>query len=104
MSRLVMKLIKTAVLSVVFSLAATSFAQVKFTPKPGVLEFTGELIVRPLQTSALVQKGWTVSQIRTADSNARTRLAGKTRRYYPEVDEYVVRVPAGSNENLYANE
>jgi len=104
MARLVMKLIKTAVLSVVFGLAATSFAQLKFTPKPGVLEFTGELIVRPLQTSALVQRGWTVSQIRTADTSARTRLAGRTRRYYPEVDEYVVRVPAGSNENLYANE
>lgn len=55
----------------------------RFVAVPGVLEFSGRLIVRP--SRGLTPDG---------DAAARARLAGLVVRYYPEVDEYVVEVPA----------
>lgn len=88
----------------VLAIAAVSLSQANFRPRPGVMEFTGEMIVRPKQMKELARSGLSLSEIRRADSDARTRLASQTKEYFKSVDEYVVRVPAGSNENKYANE
>ncbi|HRJ50522.1 MAG TPA: S8 family serine peptidase, partial [Phycisphaerales bacterium] len=75
-----------------------------YVEKPGDMEFSGFLTVRPLQehrTSAS-------AILRGRDAAARERLAGKVARYFPEVDEYLVRVPSGmargEGENALASE
>lgn len=54
-----------------------------FIEAPGELEFSGQLIVRPVQGAAPDR-----------DKLARRRLAGTLLEYFPEVDEYVIAVPA----------
>lgn len=91
--------------SFVLAVASIGLAQqANFRPRPGVLEFTGELIVRPKQMKELATSGISLSEIRRVDNEARTRLSSRTKEYVKSVDEYIVRVPAGSNENRYANE
>lgn len=68
-------------------------ARPEFVARPGVLEFSGRMIVRPAQGAALDAK---------RDAAARARFAQNTVRYYPEVDEYIVTVPAGMDENTYS--
>jgi len=57
-----------------------------FAERPGELEFSGQLIVRPRQD--LNAEG---------AARARERLTGMVKKYYPEVDEYTIFV-AGANE------
>ncbi len=69
-----------------------------FFEEPGVLEFTGELIVRPRQDLTPAQR-----------ARALAGLAANQLKHYPEVDDFVVRVPAmegplGIGENMYAAE
>lgn len=82
-------------------LAATSNAQGKtrvYEERPGELEFSGEMIARPIPRDRLVaQLG-----ARNADrllSRARSTIKGMTLRYYKETDEYILRVPFGFDEN-----
>jgi subtilisin family serine protease len=55
-----------------------------FVGVPGELEFSGELTVRPRQDLGAARTG-----------QARARLNGLIEDYYPETDEYTIRVPAG---------
>ncbi|MBX7106720.1 MAG: S8 family serine peptidase [Gemmataceae bacterium] len=75
-----------------------------FVEKAGDMEFSGFLVVRPLQEHRRADS----AILRGRDAVARQRLAGITAKYYPEVDEYVVRVPAGmprgAGENSLATE
>jgi subtilisin family serine protease len=72
-----------------------------FVEQPGVLEFTGMLIVRPIQ-----------GLVADSDARARALLAPMVLRHHAAVDEYIVRVPldrvtagvAGSGENALAAE
>lgn len=74
-----------------------------FDEIPGVREFTGTLIVRPLPAELLAERlggdAWRAEQTLR---RARAALASTTLRYYPEVDEYILRLPAGKDENSYA--
>lgn len=91
--------------SAVLSLALVSFASAQqWVSKPGVQEFTGQLIVRPLQIDALMNKSLAFSTITTTRARAKSRLSAVQLRYYADVDEYVVKVPVGKNENTYAAE
>lgn len=80
------------------SVAYEAVARPMFVERPGALEFSGELIVRPKQDLA------------SGRSNAaRARLQGLIEDHYPEVDEYTIRVPAnyggkGEAENRFAAE
>jgi hypothetical protein len=85
----------------VLGLASVSFGQ--FTQVKGVREFTGQLIVRPKQVSNLMDSGVSFDQIRLRRTRARSRVAPMIFRYIPQTDEYVVRVPIGANENMYAS-
>ncbi len=67
--------------------AALAGAQTQFTQKPGELEFTGQLIVRPARDLSPQQL-----------QQAKALLNDITLKYYPEVDEYVVRVPAAKGD------
>src|SRR5437867_1320181 len=61
-----------------------------FVPVPGVHELSGRMIVRPKQPAP------------PKDAACRTRIAKEIARYYPEVDEYIVNLPAGETEDHYA--
>lgn len=66
-----------------------------FVEHRGQKEFSGQLIVRPVQHAAPER-----------DRRARERIAANIVKYYPEVDEYVIHVPAtgarGDGENRVA--
>jgi subtilisin family serine protease len=71
-----------------------------FAEQPGVLEFTGQMIVRPIQ-----------GLVADSDARARALLAPIALRYHAAVDEYIVSVPVnrsngapGSGENALAAE
>jgi len=57
-----------------------------FVESPGVTEFSGRLIVRPIQRLAPQR-----------DAAARARLGGLVVKHYSDVDEYIVRVPIVAN-------
>lgn len=73
---------------------------VLFVEKPGDMEFSGSLIVRPLQEHRRARANALIAR----DTQARTRLAAMTVTYYPEVDEYIVHVPAGSPRGVGENQ
>lgn len=83
--------------------AALAFSQVQgpgqYFQRPGIQEFSGEMIVRPVQAPALnaarVPSGWqTYIQAR-----ARQRLLPFAKEYVSATDEYIIRVPEGETEN-----
>jgi len=62
-------------------------AQQHFQNRPGIEELSGRMTVRPLQNADL-------------SASARARLDGLVIKHFPEVDEYVIRVPEGMNEDI----
>ena len=68
-----------------------------FVEVPGVREFTGQLIVRPVQDTGGIVGIASISE-------ARSRIEPWVIRHYPEVDEYIVAVPAGKTDAGYAAE
>lgn len=102
-----MKLTFRTTTAIALGLAITSAAMAGSWPYqaiPGVQEFTGQLIVRPIQIDAMLTKNWSVAQIDSAQNRAKGRLRSYQVRYHKETDEYVVRVPFGKTENSYAKE
>ena len=85
------------------ALASVSLA-IQFTSIPRVREFTGQLIVRPLQIDSMLDQNWSASKIAGGKARVQDRFKLNTVRYHPETDEYVVKVPAGKNESTYATE
>lgn len=93
------KFICLAMLTVSTTVAFAGGADGPFTEKKGVLEFTGTMIVRPLQREALVQKGYDSATIDRVRTRAFGRLhAGQVRRDF-ELDYVVIKVPKGSDES-----
>jgi subtilisin family serine protease len=87
-----MKKLLFASLSLAIFGAAFADQPVQFVEVRGVKEFTGELIVRPLQSLRGAAMEAAVSRIRT-----------NVLRGYPETGEFIVRPPLGLNENQYAD-
>ena len=90
------------------SISALASIQVQrtgdFVPRPGILEFSGQMIVRPLQPAALAASGKSqLSQV-VIRNRASQRLQGLVKEYVAATDEYIVRIPAGHNENSYSLE
>ena len=89
--------------AVVLGLAFSSIASaIQFKSIPRVQEFTGQLIVRPLQLDAMVAKNWSAAQINGEKARIQNMFKTNTVRYHPETDEYVVKVPVGQTESTYA--
>lgn len=93
-----MNLFKPAIAGLCFA-AACSAVAAPFAAKPGVWEFTGELIVRPIPASSYISQGMAASVAVDRTNGAFRRLSSMARRTISETGELVVRVPAGSNEN-----
>lgn len=87
------------------ALAAFAHEQVpgRYVQQPGVLEFSGEMTVRPLQAPALRAQGVFGGWDAYVRMRARQRLLPLTREYVPETDEYIIRVPEGETENTMSS-
>jgi subtilisin family serine protease len=91
-----------------FSFSATaqeaSNLNLNFQERPGLQEFTGRMIVRPLQVDALMAQGYSQSQAVAIREAARERLDGLVREYVTPNDEYVINLPEGMDEfNMATN-
>lgn len=106
-----MKNLTLAALAVV---ANISFAQTQmdfvprnvlnFAEKAGVMEFSGNMIVRPLQVSAYKRLGMTPAAAELNHVLAEAKIADIITKYISPIDVYVVKIPNGYNENSYARE
>ncbi len=77
---------------------------IEYTAIQGEQEFSGEMIVRPIQLKDHLGGGAGVGAAQDAVASARAAVGGyQIKAYYPETDEYVILVPKGSNENEVAN-
>ncbi len=74
----------------------------KFVEKPGVLEFSGELIVRPLQFDALRARGFSALESMGRLQRARQRVQSQMVQYLKNTDDIIVKIPAGFDENSYS--
>lgn len=71
-----------------------------FSAVRGQREFSGRLIARPVQGREAAARGLSEAQARILAAEARREVAALgIEREFPEVDEYVVRVPPGQTEN-----
>ena len=97
--------------------ASINDEEIRFIETPGVLEFTGQMIVRPRQDlyamnnprpDASPAKSWQPAEVGAfamaieAADPARARIIDNVIEHFGEVDEYIVRVPDGHDENTYA--
>lgn len=98
--------LRKALIAFVAGLYATSALAGPQTFKeiPGVKEFSGQMIARPKQMDDLLKQGYSVKQALAVSQDAQRRLVAITADYVPEVDEYIINVPAGTNENLLASQ
>lgn len=86
------------------ALHAQAATKPMFMSKAGVNEFSGEMIARPKQPQALKALGLAEEQMDTLRSKALMAIGVQIIRHYPEVDEFVVRIPVGQDENSYARQ
>ena len=94
-----------AALATLVTVAAYAQADApRFTERPGILEFSGQMIVRPVQPAALRERGLSSSGIEAIRVAAAARLTKHVVEYVPQTDEYVVRLPPGRTENSFAAE
>ncbi len=78
--------------------------QIEYVETPGEMEFSGEMIVRPIQLQAHLDGGVGAERAQGVIVAARAAVgAYEIKSYYPETDEYVIRVPKGLSENEVAN-
>lgn len=82
--------------------AATASAerQPQYEAIAGVREFSGRIIVRPVQSEQFKVLGIEGAAAMQRDSDARAAInAYIVLEYVPQTDEYIIEVPAGSDEN-----
>ncbi len=65
----------------------------------GSMEFSGQMIARPKQVSALLESGMSLEEARQFRDVAYRNVAPWTMWRIPQLDLYVITVPFGSNEN-----
>lgn len=82
---------------------AALFAQsAKYVEVPGEREFTGEMIIRPMQIADLRKRGYGELAATLIHNRAAQRVSQFAKEYAKATDEWIVRVPAGFNENTYS--
>ncbi len=70
-----------------------------FSETPGVTEFSGQMIVRPMQLDALLAQGYSRSEAVAIREAAVAGLDGWVKNHAVENDEYIIFLPAGYDEN-----
>ena len=74
-----------------------------FVERPGVLEFSGQMIVRPRQPEALRAQGLTEQEIQSCRRRAADRLQGHVLEFVGATDEYIIQLPDAEDENSFAD-
>ena len=74
-----------------------------FVERPGMLEFSGQMIVRPYQADALRERGLRAEEIQSTCRRAADRLRALVLEYVDATNEYIVRLPEGDTENSFAD-
>lgn len=75
-----------------------------FKENPGSKEFSGRMIVRPLQVDALIAQGLSVAQVAAKREQAASRLDQIRIRHEIAMDEHIVILPDGFDENSFSSE
>ena len=73
-----------------------------FVERPGALEFSGQMIIRPLQPATLSKRGLDPKQTEVIRKRAAGRIAAHVVEYVRQTDEYIVTLPTNETENSYA--
>jgi len=74
---------------------------VKYEEVPGLKEFSGRMIVRPIQESDWTDRGLDQIQAMARSTKARAILtAADLIKHVPQTDDFIIRVPAGKTENV----
>ncbi len=95
--------VSLAALTLAASSSLSALHAQQFVEIPGEQEFSGVMIARPLQPADAEQRGLDTFEQRRIGENAMRALSGlRIRNYFPEVDEYLVEVPQGEDENSVA--
>ena len=77
---------------------------VVFVEIPGSMEFSGQVIAKPLQFETLAARGQSQAEISATIAQAEATLAQLDEVWYePLVDHHIVRVPAGMTDNQLIN-
>lgn len=90
------------------ALASAALAQVTVQPVqykeiPRSMEFSGQMIARPLQPDALGRAGLSPREAQHLRAVAQDLVAGITVHYVEATDEYILKIPKGWNENSLAS-
>jgi subtilisin family serine protease len=76
----------------------------RFVERPGIVEFSGQMIVRPAQPAALADLGFAAADRDEIRARAAGRLRPHLVEYVSVTDEYIITLPPGRSENEYARE
>ncbi len=82
--------------------AAPTPTRGEWAPIPGVREFTGRVTAKPRTIQELIASGMDANAAAQQDALARARLAAGLVRHFAETDEYLVEVPAGQDDGVFA--
>lgn len=88
----------------IVAVSATAFGQTypHFVEVKGDHEFTGQMIARPKQMDQLLNEGLTSAQAVSRKQLAARLVGPVALQYRPQLDDYILNVPAGLNEDAYA--
>ncbi|MBX3120119.1 MAG: S8 family serine peptidase [Fimbriimonadaceae bacterium] len=95
---------RTTMIALFAVTAASMMAQARapFVERPGIIEYTGEMIVRPYTVDAWKKKGLSPQISANRIQNAVRRIQGFVVSANNRTGEYIVRVPIGYNENSFS--
>lgn len=75
---------------------------ITFVERPGVMEFTGKMIARPLQVSAWARMGVSPATAEFQHASAEASIGDLIVGHIKETDCYIIKVPTGDTENTLA--
>ncbi len=73
-----------------------------FVERPGQLEFSSQMIVRPIQPATLNRRGLGAQQIEQIRKRAVAQIEKQIIERVSQTDEYIISLPTGETENSYA--
>ncbi len=82
--------------------AAIEIVTPQFIERPGKLEFSSQMIVRPIQSASLIRRGLGVQQVEQIRQRAVARIDKQIIEKVSLTDEYIINLPAGETENSFA--
>lgn len=84
-------------------MAGAYASQFPFVEEKGVMEFSGRMIVRPLQQPDLIKAGYSLRGASQKRQLAHMMIGPSAMEYVPETDEYVIPVAAGAENRVAAD-